>query len=216
MRLIAATRNRAKLREVARLVAGLADVAPLPVDLEGDPEEGSSCAANAIAKAVYWSRRIDRGEMIVATDGGLVIPALGDRWDPVRTRRFAGAARSDLDRANALLALAADLPDDRRAILWEESLALARDGVLLACWQAASEPGFLARDVDPAAVAAGNGFWIPALWICPEADGRRLAELSPAELAARSDHWSRLGIDLRAYLRDAGETSPALGRNRTG
>src|SRR5215213_3355139 len=106
MRLIAATRNPAKVQELARLVAGLADVAPLPNAGDGDPEDGDSFATNAGAKAVFWSRRLDGGEIVVATDGGLLIPALGDRWDPVRTRRFAGGARTDPERAEALLALA--------------------------------------------------------------------------------------------------------------
>src|SRR5262245_20623309 len=130
MQLIAATRNPAKVQELARRVAGLADVFPLPDAGEGDPENGDTFAANAVAKAVSWSRRLDRGETVVATDGGLLIPALGDRWDPVRTRRFAG--ETDVERAEALLALAADLAGDDRRIVWEEAMALARDGVLLA------------------------------------------------------------------------------------
>src|SRR5215216_709179 len=189
MRLIAATRNPAKVQELARLTGGLAEVVPLPAAADGDPEEGASFAENARAKAVFWSRRLDRGEIVVATDGGLLIPALGDRWDPARTRRFAG--ETDVERAEELLALAADLAGDERRIVWEEALALARDGAVLGCWIARSDAGLLAQDVDPAVVAAGNGFWIPALWICPEAGGRRLADLSPTERAAKPDHWTR-------------------------
>jgi inosine/xanthosine triphosphate pyrophosphatase family protein len=200
MRLIAATRNRAKAAQLARLVAGLADVETLPMDGEDPAEDGNSFEEIASAKAASWSRRLDRGELVVATDGGLSIPALGDRWDPVRTRRFAGAT-SDLARAGALLALAHDLTGEQRRIFWQEALAVARDGAVLASWVATSEPGLLARDVDPAAIAAGRGFWVPALWICPECGGRRLAELSPEELAARPDHWRRLGAELRAFLR---------------
>ena len=209
MRLIAATRNPAKVQELARLVAGLADVAPLPNAGDGDPEDGDSFATNAGAKAVFWSRRLDGGEIVVATDGGLLIPALGDRWDPVRTRRFAGEARTDVERASALLALAADLAGDDRRIVWEEALAVARDGVLLAHWVATSPPGLLAGEVDPGPVATGNGFWIPAIWICPDAGGRRLAELSAAERAARPDHWSLLGANLRTFLLQLSQESPA-------
>ncbi len=198
MRLTAATRNQAKVQELARLTGGLAEVVPLPVTAEADPEEGDSFAENARAKAVFWSRRVDRGEIVIATDGGLMIPALGDRWNPVRTRRF--ASETDIERAEALLALAADLAGDERRIVWKEALAVARDGIVLACWTAISDAGLLAHDVDPAVVAAGNGFWIPAIWICPEAARRRLAELTPDDRAARADHWSRLGAELRAFL----------------
>jgi inosine/xanthosine triphosphate pyrophosphatase family protein len=208
MRLIVATHNPAKAREVARLVAGLAEVVPLPVDQPAiaAPEDGESVEEIAIAKAVFWSRLLNRGEFVVASDGGLVIPGLGHRWNPTRTRRFAGDAATDLERAEALLALAADIPDDRRQIAWQEALAVARDGVLLASWTAAGDPGLLAGDVDPAAVAAGNGFWLPALWICPECGGRRLADLAPAERAARRDHWRDLGAALRSFLTSIAET----------
>jgi XTP/dITP diphosphohydrolase len=208
MRLIAATRNQAKVHELERLVGGLAEVLPLPFAGGGDPEEGASFAENACAKAVFWSRRVDPGEIVVATDGGLLIPALGDRWNPPRTRRFAGEARTDVERAEALLALATHLTGDERQILWEEALAVARDGVVVACWTAGSDPGLLARDVDPAVVAAGNGFWIPAVWICPEFSGRRLAELSASERAMRMDHWNRLGSELRSFLRSETADSP--------
>jgi inosine/xanthosine triphosphate pyrophosphatase family protein len=199
MRLIVATRNPAKVEQIARLVGDLATVEPLPPDGDDAPEDAHTLEENAIAKAVFWSRRIDRGELVAATDGGLLIPALGNRWDPVQTRRFAGAV-GDLDRARALLALAHDLTGDGRRIDWQEALALGRDGTLLASWVATGVPGLLARDVDPGAIAAGQGFWIPALWICPESGGRRLAELSAEELASRPDHWWRLGTVLRASL----------------
>jgi hypothetical protein len=67
----------------------------------------------------------------------------------------------------------------------------------------------LAREVDPALVAKGNGFWIPAVWICPDAGGRRLAELSAAERAARPDHWSLLGANLRTFLLKLSQELPA-------
>ncbi|MEA2515185.1 MAG: Ham1 family [Thermomicrobiales bacterium] len=216
MQLTAATRNPAKVQELARLVAGLADVVPLPPDTYLNaapdttvPEESHSFEENAVAKAVFWSRRIGGGRVVIATDGGLLIPALGDRWNPARTRRFAGTATDDAGRAAALIAITRDLTDEQRRIAWQEALAVARDGDALASWFATSEPGLLARDVDSAMIAGGNGFWIPALWVCPDFEGRRLAELSAEELATRRDHWYRLGEHLRAFLRGLTPTSPS-------
>jgi inosine/xanthosine triphosphate pyrophosphatase family protein len=204
MRLIAATRNPAKVQQLAELVAGLVEVLPLPIEAgDGDaPEDGTSVAANAIAKASYWSARGDPDALVVATDGGLVIPALGDRWDPTRTRRFAGEHATGLQRAEALLRLTGGLIGDERAISWQEALAVAANGTLLANWTASDGPGVLADDVDAATIAAGNGFWIPALWRCPEYGGRRLADLTSEERAARRDHWHELGRQLRAFLID--------------
>ncbi|MDO8751177.1 MAG: hypothetical protein Q7K03_08545 [Dehalococcoidia bacterium] len=49
-------------------------------------EDGLAHQANATAKAVAWS--VAYGGMAIASDGGLVAPALGDWWDSLRTRRF--------------------------------------------------------------------------------------------------------------------------------
>lgn len=201
---VAATRNRAKVLQLSRLVGDLANVVPLPTEAgdEEVPEDGATLIANAEIKATFWSSRLQPDRLVIATDGGLVIQELGDRWDPVRTRRFAGAAVTDRDRANALLRLAADLHSDERRIYWQEAMAVARGGVLLAVWSAMDGPGLLADDVDAAAIASGNGFWVPAIWRSPDHGGRRLTELCPDELAGRQDHWQELGTKLRDFLRD--------------
>ena len=201
-RIVFASRNPAKAAELARRLTGVAHVEHLPDDMSLEDEEledGPSLAAIARAKAARWSKALP-GQVVVATDGGLLVPALGPGWDPLRTRRFAGARASDQERADALLALAADLEGDERQIGWREALAVARDGEVLAAWEVEGAPGLLARDYDAAHLAAGAGFWVPAVWICPEYGGRRLAELSETERAARDDHWARLGRALRRYL----------------
>jgi inosine/xanthosine triphosphate pyrophosphatase family protein len=206
--LVVASRNPAKVATVARLAAGLARVRPLPDDLAaaGD-EDAASVEANAAAKARRASAA-QPGSVVVATDGGLLVPALGSAWDPLRTRRFAGAHATDRERADALLALAAGLAGDERRIGWREALAVARDGLPIATWTAEDAPGLLANDYDPRLLSAGGGFWVSALWRCPECDGRRLADLSPAERAARTDHWARLGVELRRLLATLRERAP--------
>ena len=213
--LVAATANPAKVAELRRVVGSLAAVSPPPDDISPQIEEsGSTVEAVAEAKATAWSRTLDSGALVVATDGGLLIPALGASWDPVRTRRFAPAAASDDERAAALLNLAAHLDGEERRIGWREAMAVARDGDVLVTWSAEGPPGFLAETVDAAAIAAGAGFWVPAIWRCPEFGGRLLAYLSPAERATRRDHWTVLGERLRAFLSE--EVSAAEGSTVVG
>ena len=203
-RIIAATDNPSKIDQVARLVAGLADVTPPPTDratdVEDDAETGTSFEEVARAKAATWSRATGTDDLVVATDGGLLVPALGAAWDPLRTRRFAGAGASNRARADALLRLAAELEGDERRIFWREGLAVARDGRVLVAWEASGPPGLLASDYDPADLEAADGFWMPTIWLCPEFDNRRLADLTAAEAATRNDHWARLGRALRRFL----------------
>lgn len=211
MEIVVASRNPAKVREVRRALGGLAravgmhDLVPELAgdDVEGDADDESGGRGNvetiARRKAIAASRAVGGGRVVVATDGGLLVPGLGDRWDPTRTRRFAGAGASASERAAALLALTAGLTGDERRISWVEAMAVARDGEVLAAWTATGPPGLLSRDVDPAPLPA-DGFWVPSLWCCPEFGGRRLSTLTLAEQAARHDHWARLGPALRQLV----------------
>lgn len=197
-RLVLASGNAAKLTALRRAVGGAAVIVPRAEPNDSPPEEGASVEANAAAKARRASRELP-GELVVATDGGLLVPALGSAWNPPRTRRFAGAAASNRQRAEALLALAAGLKGADRRIGWREALAVARDGRIVAEWAAEGTDGLLAREVEPTGIEEA-GFWVPAVWLCPEFGRRRLAALSAADLAARDDHWTRLGRDLRRFL----------------
>ena len=204
--LLLASGNPAKLAALRRAVGDAALVDALP-DTADDPvaEGGGSVETVAAAKAVRASRRVP-GALVVATDGGLLVPGLGADWDPLRTRRFVGPDATDRARAEALLALAADLRGEERRIGWREALAVARNGRLLAGWAAEDTPGLLATELDPALL--GSGFWIPALWRCPEFDGRPLATLTDDERAVRHDHWTRLGGELIRFLAAAAQEEP--------
>ena len=92
-RLIVATTNPHKLREIRRLLAGtgiaLAGLADLPPVAE--PEEtGRTFQENARLKALYYSRHLaapGSSGLVVAEDSGLVVDAL-DGEPGVRSARF--------------------------------------------------------------------------------------------------------------------------------
>jgi inosine/xanthosine triphosphate pyrophosphatase family protein len=211
MRIVAGTGNKAKVRELAAALGDGVAVEAVPSDISlehlverGAESNNQDIVGIASAKALAWSRALTAagqgGAVVVATDGGLLVPALGAAWDPARTRRFAGEGADDRERADALLVLAADLVGEERTIGWREAAGVARAGLLLATFVAESPPGLLAADYDPDLLAAGDGFWVPALWTCPEVGGKRLAELTEAERAGRVDHWTVLGRALRRFL----------------
>lgn len=189
---VAATRNPDKLRPLAGVIGGRFRLVPLPVGIaveEPDPAElptddpsVDTLVAIAAAKATAASRRMP-GQLVIASDGGLLIPALGVRWSPSRTRRFAGPDATNADRIAALLALTADLCGDDRRTSWREAVAIARDGRLLLTAAAGSAPGWLASE-PPEEMSSSQGFWLPALWRSgPEPD-------SP--LGVADGHWARL------------------------
>lgn len=202
VRIVAATRNRAKLRELRRMVGEMATVESLPHDishkLPPESEHPATTAHTASGKALAASMLLPQ-TLVVATDGGLIFPALQD-WQPSMTRRFAGPDASDTERAQRLLALAAGLEGEKRHIWWEESAVIACDGEVLASWTAWSGPGILAFEVTPEQIQATMGFWISALWLCPQFGNRRLMDLAPDDRDRLNDHWRQLGAHIRDFL----------------
>ena len=198
---VVATRNPAKLAALRRWVDGWEVEQPPPEVSVESPEDAATFAGNAVAKAETVSARMP-GAIVVATDGGLLLPALDATWDPLRTHRFAGPDATAANRARALLRLAVGLRGRDREIGWQESLAVAADGRHRASWVAESPPGELATTLHESLLGAEPGFWVPAIWRCPECGGKRLADLSPEEVATRFDHWMQLGSALVAWLSD--------------
>jgi XTP/dITP diphosphohydrolase len=116
VKLLVATRNPGKAREIRELFVGLPFVIEFPADrfLERLPEEadlegGSSYTENAVAKSRYFAQR--SGLPTVADDSGLEVDALGgapgihsSRWAGEGEGRGSAASAGDLDaRNNALL-----------------------------------------------------------------------------------------------------------------
>ena len=166
-------------------------------------EQGNSFEEIASEKAISLSRQLeaaDRSSLTIASDGGLLIPGLQSSWNPLRTRRFAGDAASDLDRAYRLLKLAESLDESQREIGWREAVAIANYGQLVGVWSAESEPGQLAAAVDSGLFDRQPGFWIPAIWLAPQFGNRPLASLTTAERHSIDDHWRKLQEPVRSAL----------------
>ena len=195
-----ATTNPAKEERLRWLLEGL-PVSPLTSESIIEPpsvaEVSETHLANAKAKALAWSQA--SGLPAIASDGGLVIPALGTAWDPLRTSRFAGEGAGDQERLAQLLRLMAPYRGLEREAYWAEALAVARDGRIEFSAQKESAPGRVAESYDPMGII--QGFWAFSLWYLPPL-GLTYAQLTQEERDALDDHWGRLKGDLHeAYRR---------------
>ena len=200
MEIILATTNPAKVAMLSRAVSREVRINPLPESsqrrsIPESVESARTIEEIAECKAVYWSLQLP-GRFVAASDGGLLIPALREGWDPARTARFAGSDVSNHDRIAALLRLAEGLIGEQRRIRWRETLAVAVDGQVVAGWAAESPEGMLTEIAPDNPPEGSTGFWVPHIWLCPENGNRPLAVLSEDERAARADHWSTLGSHL--------------------
>ncbi len=114
-RLVIATHNPGKLREIADLVApfGIATVSAAELDLPEPEETGATFAENAAIKALAAARAA--GLPALADDSGLAVAAL-DGAPGIRSARWAGEER-DFAAAMAKVwrALEERGTDDRRA-----------------------------------------------------------------------------------------------------
>lgn len=131
MRLLIATQNAKKRRELALLLAHHDIEIVAPADVGGIPEvdeDQPTFALNAAKKAASAARA--SGLWALADDSGLEVDAL-DGAPGVNSARYAGEPADDARNNAKLLEALAGLPRDRRNARFVCALALARpDGTL--------------------------------------------------------------------------------------
>ena len=196
--ILLATNNPAKAERLKLVCAGVDAVfrsAPSTLGEVVVDETSMTHLGNAIAKAVAWSKRF--GGTSLASDGGLLIPALGDSWESTLTKRATGENVSDAERARRLLGRMRDLDGSRRGAYWAEAIAVARDGGLVCAWEADGLMGVIgteSRD-NPQGTP---GFWADGLW--ETTDGRKRWQLTEVERTAGGDPWAALAPQVRDLL----------------
>lgn len=105
MKLLLATHNEHKRRELARLLPGH-EVLCLPDDFDLPPEDGETFEANALGKArAAAALARSMGACAIADDSGIEAQALGGA-PGVRSARFAGEHATDRQNLDKLLAQA--------------------------------------------------------------------------------------------------------------
>ena len=202
-----ATTNPAKQERLRWLLEGLALVPVTPADLglaDATPQEqGASHEEIARRKAEEWSRlgAARSTGLVLSSDGGLVIPALGTAWQSLLTHRFAGAAADNADRTSRLLELMEPFRGDERRATWVEAVAVARDGRTLGSWQVQGATGRLLEEPGPGPRAPG--FWVFPLWYFPAA-GKTYLQLDEAELEGLDDHWTQLRAPVQWFFQERG------------
>jgi XTP/dITP diphosphohydrolase len=203
-RLVVASRNAGKVREIHEMLAGLAGYEVIglaelgiPESPEEDDIEGYvTFEENALAKARWFAEKT--GELALADDSGLCVDALGGA-PGVRSRRFAPVdeARGERqDQANNrhLLALLAGVPDERRtaryvcaaAAAWPDGRETVRTGTCA---------GVILREPR----GAGGFGYDPLFYL--EDEGQTFGELPPE----RKNQLSHRGKAVRALLLALGD-----------
>ena len=185
MKLLFATRNPGKLRELRDLVGSRFDVQSLAdhPNLPEIDEKGETFEENARLKALACAR--STGIATLADDSGLCVDALKGR-PGVRSARY--ALGTDAARIEKLLGEMREVADENRGAAFRCALCLA----LPEGWSVTESGecrGRIARRAQ-----GSNGFGYDPVFFIPEL-GCTMAELTPEEKARishRAQAWARL------------------------
>ncbi|PKB80198.1 MAG: hypothetical protein BZY88_09340 [SAR202 cluster bacterium Io17-Chloro-G9] len=204
--ILLATGNNDKQQAFRRLLEGLplSTVTPQDAGVGAVPDEaGDSHLAIAEDKAVQWSKAASM--LVIASDGGLVVPALGPLWESRHTHRFAGPAADDAERLERLLELMRPFKGKDRAASWVEALAIADNGRVLASWELAGASGMIANK------RVGQGpvpeFWALTVWRFPQFR-KTYNQLTDEQRESINDHWTRLRWLVHEFFESGSALTP--------
>ncbi|MFA4872846.1 MAG: non-canonical purine NTP pyrophosphatase [Patescibacteria group bacterium] len=167
MEIILATRNTDKLKQFSIFFRDLGLSLVLPQQEISVDEDKPTLQENAEKKALAYSALYPQ-QFVVATDGGITVPYLGERWNHVWTRRLSGLDASsvftDRERCESLLALLKDAKGDERRVSWREAYAVARAEKIIFSEElsGADDQGMLLNHIPPD--FQESGYWIGYLW----------------------------------------------------
>lgn len=195
MRLVIATTNKGKIKEIEQVLAALAvtvesfNAQTLPPVVE----DGETFAENACKKARHYA--LHTGCFALADDSGLEVDALQGR-PGVHSARYAGEHAGDEENNQKLLKALQAVPWEQRTARFRCVLAVARpDG------QCAVVDGICPGHIG-VSPRGYEGFGYDPLFVLT--DGRTMAEL-PLEEKNRLSHRGQALRKLPALLRSFGE-----------
>jgi len=199
LRLLIATRNKGKLREIKPLLSslkvefvGLSEFPDAPVV----EEDGQSHEENAVKKALRFARF--SGLLTLAEDSGIEVKALGGR-PGILSARYSGENATDKKNNDKLLQELEGMPNDKRRARYVCVIALASpEGII---FTAEGEcPGYIATEER-----GEGGFGYDPLFLHPALGGKTFAQVP---LAAKNKHSHRaqayeaFKAKFKAYMRE--------------
>jgi len=189
-KILIATKNPHKQKKLTEIVSPY--FIPQKADKLKEVEEaGNTFLKIAENKAIEYSK-LYKG-FAVSTDGGAIIPALGNQWDPLRTKRF-GA--TDKERIEKVLEMMKGKQD--RTVEWYECIAVANNGKLIFSAEARAMNGIIDKEFNPKYYK--KGIWLCSITSFPRFDGKNFFELSDKERKATEDSWDKLKEKFREFM----------------
>lgn len=184
MKIIAATKNKNKLREFGEILKGFEIISQEEAGIDIDVEEtGTTFEENSLLKAEAIFNAT--GICAIADDSGLCVDALGGE-PGVYSARYGGDGLSDEDRVELLLKNMKDVPEERRGARFVSVITMVDDkGVLTARGEC--------EGVIASAPLGENGFGYDPVFYVKQYK-KTMAQISPEEKNAISHRGKALEI----------------------
>ncbi|WP_027355730.1 XTP/dITP diphosphatase [Desulfofundulus thermocisternus] len=192
MKLVLATRNPGKVRELSQLLSPLGYEVLSLEHFPGVPEvveDGATFRDNAVKKATAVARHT--GQLALADDSGLEVDYLGGA-PGVHSARFAGEGHDDRANNEKLLRLLAGVPPEKRTARFRCVVAVATPEGKVFTTEGTCE-GVIAEEPR-----GEGGFGYDPLFYVPSC-GKTFAELDP-EVKNRISHRGRALALMREIL----------------
>lgn len=184
MKIIAATKNKNKLREFGEILKGFEIISQEDAGIDIDVEEtGTTFEENSLlkAQAIYEKSGIPA----IADDSGLCVDALGGE-PGVYSARYGGEGYDDEGRVELLLKNMRDIPDEKRTARFVCAITMVSDdGIITA-------KGECEGRINHAPVGE-NGFGYDPVFYMEEY-GKTTAQMTPDEKNAVSHRGKALRI----------------------
>ena len=164
MEILIATKNAYKATEMSSFLEDLVNVKihllkdqDFEVEVE---EDGKSLKENAVKKAIEISKKTKY--LTLASDGGVDIPGLGEKWDFLKNQRTVGQWKSDIEKAKKLLDLMEGLKGEGRKTEYYLALALAKEGKLIWADEGIMERGHIVEELPDEDIPEYR--WMGHIW----------------------------------------------------
>lgn len=184
MKIIAATKNKNKLREFGEILKGFEIISQEDAGVDIDVEEtGTTFEENSMlkAKAIYEAT----GIAAIADDSGLCVDALGGE-PGIYSARYGGEGLDDEGRVALLLKNMKDVPTEKRSARFVCAITLVgKDGVITARGECEGKINYAPK--------GENGFGYDPVFYMEEY-GKTTAQMTPDEKNAVSHRGKALRI----------------------
>lgn len=189
-KLILATGNPGKVREMKQILAGLYDEvismkeAGIAVDVV---EDADSFLGNAAKKALAISQLVECD--VVADDSGLCVDGLGGR-PGVYSARYSAEGTDEANNAK-LVQEVSELPEDKRSAHYECAIVLARKGEVAFSCECRCDGKIILE------ARGSEGFGYDPYFLLPEY-GKTFGEIEPA-IKNQISHRAKALAELRQF-----------------